>query len=77
LGELGRWAGENEVRGEITLVVAGAAPAAAAPPDPTRLAAAVRAAEADGASRKEAIAAVAKRHGLPKRAVYDAVLHHR
>jgi 16S rRNA (cytidine1402-2'-O)-methyltransferase len=75
LGELARWASENEVRGEITLVVAGAAPAAA--PEPAQLAAAVRTAEAGGSPRKEAIAAVAKRHGLPKREVYDAVLRHR
>ena len=58
--------------GEITLVVAGAAdavPAATA----ADAAAMVAEREAVGADRKEAIAAVAREVGLPKRVVYAAV----
>jgi 16S rRNA (cytidine1402-2'-O)-methyltransferase len=72
LGELAVWAG-NGVRGEITVVVAGAA-AAAADPDTVDLAGLVAAREAAGADRKAAIAATAAATGLPKRAVYDAVV---
>ncbi len=77
LGELADWAGADEVRGEITVVVAGAPPRLVTPPDEAVLAAEVAAVEADGVSRKEAIAAVAKRHGLAKRLVYDAVVQQR
>jgi 16S rRNA (cytidine1402-2'-O)-methyltransferase len=75
LGELASWAAAADVRGEITLVIGGALPPAA--PSEAALAALVADAEATGTPRKEAIAAVAKRHNLPKRDVYDAVLHHR
>ncbi|MGY1615749.1 16S rRNA (cytidine(1402)-2'-O)-methyltransferase [Geodermatophilus sp. SYSU D00691] len=72
LGELAAWAADG-VRGEITLVVAGAV---AAPVElgPAELAAAVAAEEAAGASRKDAIRAVVVRTGLPRRTVYDAVV---
>jgi 16S rRNA (cytidine1402-2'-O)-methyltransferase len=56
----------------VTLVVGGAPPRAA--PTGAELAAEVGAAEAVGVPRKEAMAAVAKRHGVPRRAVYDALL---
>jgi 16S rRNA (cytidine1402-2'-O)-methyltransferase len=72
LSELAEWAAEG-VRGEITLVVAGAV-AAPMDLDPAALAAAVAAEEAAGATRKDAIRAVVVRTGLPKRKVYDAVL---
>jgi 16S rRNA (cytidine1402-2'-O)-methyltransferase len=72
LSELAEWAAEG-VRGEITLVVAGAV-AAPMDLDPAALAAAVAAEEAAGATRKDAIRAVVVRTGLPKRTVYDAVL---
>jgi 16S rRNA (cytidine1402-2'-O)-methyltransferase len=75
LAELAGWAA-GEVRGELTLVVAGAPPAAAEA-DPAALAAAVAALEDAGEHRKEAIGAVARQAGVPKRAVYDAVLHAR
>jgi 16S rRNA (cytidine1402-2'-O)-methyltransferase len=75
LGELAAWAAAGEVRGEITVVVAGAQSAAARPWTAAELAALVEAAVADGLDRKEAIAAVAKRVGRPKREVYDAVIH--
>lgn len=72
LGELAEWA-RGDVRGEITLVVAGAAPHADGVA-PTELAAAVAEREAAGEPRKDAIAAVARGHGVPKRDVFDAVV---
>lgn len=72
LGELAEWAA-GEVRGEITLVVAGAEPGAAEV-DAVALAAEVATREAAGEPRKEAIAAVALTHAVPKRLVFDAVV---
>jgi 16S rRNA (cytidine1402-2'-O)-methyltransferase len=72
LGELAGWA-EGDVRGEITLVVGGA-PALNTAADPATLAAEVAEREAAGLSRKDAIAAVATAHGVPKRDVFDAVV---
>jgi 16S rRNA (cytidine1402-2'-O)-methyltransferase len=72
LSELAAWAAEG-VKGEITLVVAGAV-AAPMDLDPAALAAAVAEEEAAGATRKDAIRAVVVRTRLPKRTVYDAVL---
>jgi 16S rRNA (cytidine1402-2'-O)-methyltransferase len=66
--ELADWA--VDVRGEITLVVAGATAAV----DDTDLAGAVAEREAAGETRKEAIAEVARVRGIPKRAVFDAVV---
>ena len=63
-------------RGEITLVVAGHVvdPDAVTSRD---LAAAVESLTADGVDRRTAQAQVAKRYGVPKRRVYDAVLTER
>jgi 16S rRNA (cytidine1402-2'-O)-methyltransferase len=72
LAELAGWA-TGEVRGEITVVVAGA-PAAAGPVDEHTLAADVATREAAGLSRKDAIADVARERGVPKRSVFDAVV---
>jgi 16S rRNA (cytidine1402-2'-O)-methyltransferase len=72
LAELAAWAAEG-VRGEITLVVAGAV-AGPVSLSPAELAAEVAAEEAAGADRKEAIRAVVVRTGLPRRVVYDAVI---
>jgi 16S rRNA (cytidine1402-2'-O)-methyltransferase len=72
LAELAAWAADG-VRGEITLVVAGA-PERVAVLDAGQLAAAVAAEEAAGATRKDAIRAVVVRTGLPRRTVYDAVV---
>jgi 16S rRNA (cytidine1402-2'-O)-methyltransferase len=72
LGELAAWAAEG-VRGEITVVVAGA-------PEPDvelsadELVRQVRVREAAGLTRKDAVAAVAQETGVPKRDVYDAVV---
>lgn len=74
LGELARWAAAGEPRGEITLVVAGApAPVQVRPAD-ADLRSAVAAREAAGASRRDAITAVAEAYGLRRRDVY-AVVH--
>ena len=71
LTELVGWAAPG-VRGEVTIVVEGAAPAEAVT-DPAALAALVAEDEADGVPRKQAIVDVARRSGVPKRVVYDAV----
>ncbi|GAB3207463.1 16S rRNA (cytidine(1402)-2'-O)-methyltransferase [Marinactinospora thermotolerans] len=71
LGELAAWAA-GEVRGEITIVVAGAVEGERHR-TPEELAAAVAAREAEGVARKQAIQEVARRLGVPKREVYDAV----
>ncbi|WP_309504849.1 MULTISPECIES: 16S rRNA (cytidine(1402)-2'-O)-methyltransferase [Nocardioides] len=72
LGDLVAWAAEG-VRGEVTIVVAGAPPAAEVASDPASLLAAVAELEADGVRRKEAIVEVARRAGVPKRDVYNLV----
>jgi len=75
LADLAGWAA-GEVRGELTVVVAGA-PAgrqAGVEVDGSALAAEVARREAAGADRKAAVAAVARAAGVPKRAVYDAVV---
>ncbi len=77
LGELTRWAQATPPRGEITVVVAGAPVGRAVRPSDSDLAAQVARAEGDGQGRKEAIAAVALRHQLPKRDVYDVVVRAR
>jgi 16S rRNA (cytidine1402-2'-O)-methyltransferase len=73
LAELVEWAAAGEVRGEITLVVAGA-PRVEAARTPAELAEQVRAREVAGESRKEAIAAVTASAGVAKRVVFDAVV---
>jgi 16S rRNA (cytidine1402-2'-O)-methyltransferase len=73
IGELADWAADG-VRGEITVVVGGAPPAAPQQLTPAELAARVADREAAGERRKEAIAAVAADLGLPKREVFDAVV---
>ncbi|KOV30394.1 uroporphyrin-III methyltransferase [Streptomyces sp. XY431] len=73
LGDLAAWAAEG-VRGEITVVVAGAPPAAPKELGPAELARLVAVREEAGERRKEAIAAVAAELSLPKREVFDAVV---
>jgi 16S rRNA (cytidine1402-2'-O)-methyltransferase len=72
LADLVDWAADG-VRGEVTIVVEGATPGADMPTDPESLAALVAEAESEGATRKDAILDIARRAGLPKRVVYDAV----
>jgi 16S rRNA (cytidine1402-2'-O)-methyltransferase len=76
LAELAEWA-TGDVRGEITLVVAGRVAPPPAELDDAALAELVALAEADGLPRKEAILAVARDHGLGRRDVYEAVLRAR
>ncbi|MGI8680552.1 MAG: 16S rRNA (cytidine(1402)-2'-O)-methyltransferase [Mycobacteriales bacterium] len=71
LAELAGWA-VGGVRGEITVVVAGAP--AAEPAEPMELVAAVAERESAGSPRKAAIAEVAAAAGVPKRVVFDAVV---
>jgi 16S rRNA (cytidine1402-2'-O)-methyltransferase len=73
LGGLRDWAAAREVRGEITLVVAGA-PKGPALVDPDELAAAVADRVSAGEVRKDAILAVAGEYGVARRTVYDAVV---
>lgn len=70
LAELVTWAGEG-VRGEVTLVVAGAAPVAADLAEAVR---AVRSLTAQGTRMKPAVAEVALRTGVPKNRLYELVL---
>jgi 16S rRNA (cytidine1402-2'-O)-methyltransferase len=72
LADLAAWAADG-VRGEVTLVVEGAAASSDVPTDPASLAGLVADAEAAGSTRKDAILEVARMAGLPKRVVYDAV----
>jgi 16S rRNA (cytidine1402-2'-O)-methyltransferase len=71
LDELASWA-ETGVLGEVTLVVAGADPSARPLPSESDLAARVDALEADGMSRRDAIAEVARATGVRRSDVYDA-----
>jgi 16S rRNA (cytidine1402-2'-O)-methyltransferase len=73
LRKLVLWAKDRQVLGEITLVVAGASAEARADA-PVDLAGAVADLEMEGTPRKEAMAAVARSAGVPRRVVYEAVL---
>ncbi len=72
LSELTAWAGDG-VRGEVTLVVSGAEPVAEVGDDPEEWRRLVAELTEDGLRSKDAIAEVARRAGVPKREVYDAV----
>ena len=70
LPELAAWA-DGEVRGEVTLVVAGATPATADLAEAVR---AVRELTAQGSRLKPAVAEVAHRRGVPKNQLYQQAL---
>ena len=72
LGELAEWSAGG-VRGEITLVVGGA-PDRSGEADLAALAEEVERQVADGVVRKEAIGEIARRHRVPKRDLYAAVI---
>jgi 16S rRNA (cytidine1402-2'-O)-methyltransferase len=72
LAELAAWAAEG-VRGEVTLVVAGADDAPAVSNDEAALRAAVAERQDRGMNRKDAIVEVARLAGVPKREVYNLV----
>ena len=77
LADLAAWAADG-VRGEVTVVVEGVGTDRVdIPTDAASLASLVAEEEAVGSTRKEAIADVARRAGLPKREVYDAVVEHK
>ncbi|MGN6474505.1 MAG: 16S rRNA (cytidine(1402)-2'-O)-methyltransferase [Mycobacteriales bacterium] len=71
LDELVAWATAGEVLGEVTVVVAGASPTAPAA-DPVALRRAVETRVAAGATRRDAVDAVATETGVARRVVYDA-----
>ena len=73
LSELSTWASSNEVLGEITLVIAGAAMDSAAL-TAADMVGRVREFESAGMDRKSAIATVAEEFGIAKRLVYAAVV---
>lgn len=75
LAELAEWAIEGPVRGEITVVLAGAAPASA--PPVSSLVGAVHERVSDGERLKDAVSAVAEAAGVPKRDLYAAALSDR
>ena len=72
LAELALWAADG-VRGEVTIVVEGAAPVAAIGAEPADLLAAVALREDGGMTRKDAIVEVARLAEVPKREVYNLV----
>ncbi|HVE97388.1 MAG TPA: 16S rRNA (cytidine(1402)-2'-O)-methyltransferase [Pseudonocardiaceae bacterium] len=71
LGALARWAADG-VRGEITVVLSGAPPAG--PPEVADLVSEVTERVTAGERLKEAVAAVAAAHGVPKRDLYQAAV---
>ncbi|HEX4061869.1 MAG TPA: 16S rRNA (cytidine(1402)-2'-O)-methyltransferase [Streptosporangiaceae bacterium] len=70
LAELAQWA-EEGVRGEVTLVLAGAPASTGDPADLDAAADEVAALVAGGTSRKDAVASVAAARGLRRRALYE------
>jgi 16S rRNA (cytidine1402-2'-O)-methyltransferase len=72
LRDLVAWA-EDGVRGEVTIVVQGATAVAEVGDDPSLWRDLVAELETGGMPRKQAILDVARRAGVPKREVYDAV----
>jgi 16S rRNA (cytidine1402-2'-O)-methyltransferase len=72
LRELAGWAAAG-VRGEVTIVVQGAEDTAEVGADPALWRDLVAELETGGTTRKDAILDVARRAGVPKREVYDAV----
>ncbi len=71
-GEIAAVAAERELRGEITVVVAGAPPRAAVEADGAELRTLVDALVADGLSRRDAVTAVADETGVARKLVYAA-----
>jgi 16S rRNA (cytidine1402-2'-O)-methyltransferase len=77
LPELAERIGEEGVRGEVTVVIEGAAAPAASAADPHDLAAEVSEEMSGGSDKRSAIASVAARNRIPKKVVYQAVLEQR
>jgi 16S rRNA (cytidine1402-2'-O)-methyltransferase len=75
LAELASWA-EEGVRGEVTIVVAGSTGDDPSHLDDDAIKALVHDAQEQGLSRKDAVLAVARETGIPKRRVYE-IAHRR
>jgi 16S rRNA (cytidine1402-2'-O)-methyltransferase len=73
LGELSQWAQENEVLGEITMVLEGA-PHQASEKTSAQMVARVGEYESAGMDRKSAIATVAEEFSISKRVVFSAMV---
>jgi 16S rRNA (cytidine1402-2'-O)-methyltransferase len=71
LAELAAWAGERDVLGEVTVVLA---PATVVTPQPEDLADEVLGLVADGRRLKDAARDVATAHGVSTKALYDATV---
>jgi 16S rRNA (cytidine1402-2'-O)-methyltransferase len=71
LSELAAWAADHDVLGEVTVVIAGA-PATTPEVDPEALRREIETRVTAGASRRDAVDAVAAETGLPRRVVYEA-----
>jgi 16S rRNA (cytidine1402-2'-O)-methyltransferase len=71
-GEIAAVAAERELRGEITVVVAGAPQRGALEVDVAELRALVDALVADGLSRRDAVTAIADETGVARKTVYAA-----
>jgi 16S rRNA (cytidine1402-2'-O)-methyltransferase len=74
LGELAQQVASDPPRGELTLVVAGAAQEPAGEAALDALVAEVQRREADGVAMAQAVREVAAAHGVRRRALYEAVL---
>jgi 16S rRNA (cytidine1402-2'-O)-methyltransferase len=74
LEELAASASASPPKGEIVLVIGGAIHAAKPSADPAELAARARELMDKGVDRKEAMSRVAHDYGVPRRAVFDALL---
>jgi 16S rRNA (cytidine1402-2'-O)-methyltransferase len=71
LAELAQWAADTGVRGEVTIVVAGATPSDV---DPRTLVPQVLALVRRGDRLKDAVHEVAREHGVRKRVLYDLAI---
>ena len=71
LGQAAAWYGDNPPRGEVVLVVAGAAEAAEVAPAPADALERVAELRAAGLSLRDAVRQAAKETGLPKNELYD------
>jgi 16S rRNA (cytidine1402-2'-O)-methyltransferase len=76
LGELIEWANSKDILGEITIVIEGF-DSGSRDYDQAELIQMVLNLEANGESRKEAIALIAKESGVSKRVVFDAMVAHK
>lgn len=73
LGELAGYYTTHEPRGEVTVVIAGAAPAAAPVPDEARIRAEAARLLAAGVSRRDAARQIADAFGIARNAAYQLV----